>query len=183
MKAALFIPASNTKMKQYFGYFVPTSIVIILLIGVSVAICTPLFSISWIGIPFAAYLVFIGTVGIIFNLFCVLMGMFGKNVLTAVYTAFGVWVFTNLLAKVYFNFGTTPDWWEKASLLTPQRWVMICSEMIMKNQDGAYVTFFASAAAFLILIIVAWYIGMKLRYSCINGSIYQLAVYYLTGKR
>ena len=56
------------------------------------------------------YLVFIGTVGIIFNLFCVLMGMFGKNVLTAVYTAFGVWVFTNLLAKVYFNFGTTPDW-------------------------------------------------------------------------
>lgn len=38
-------PASS--IKQYFGYFVPTSIVIILLIGVSVAICTPLFSISW----------------------------------------------------------------------------------------------------------------------------------------
>ena len=135
-------PASS--IKQYFGYFVPTSIVIILLIGVSVAICTPLFSISWIGIPFAAYLLFIGTVGIIFNLFCVLMGIFGKNVLTAVYTAFGVWVFTNLLAKVYFNFGTTPDWWEKASLLTPRRWVMICSEMIMKNQDGAYVFFLSS---------------------------------------
>ena len=70
-------PASS--IKQYFGYFVPTSIVIILLIGVSVAICTPLFSISWIGIPFAAYLLFIGTVGIIFNLFCVLMGIFGKK--------------------------------------------------------------------------------------------------------
>lgn len=110
-------PASS--IKQYFGYFVPTSIVIILLIGVSVAICTPLFSISWIGIPFAAYLVFIGTVGIIFNLFCVLMGIFGKNVLTAVYTAFGVWVFTDLLAKVYFNFGTTPDWWEKSVTFNP----------------------------------------------------------------
>lgn len=38
-------PASS--IKRYFGYFVPTSTVIILLIAVSVAICTPLYSISW----------------------------------------------------------------------------------------------------------------------------------------
>lgn len=164
-KTQMRIKMSGSSMMTYMLSKSLTAVIVSILQTAVTAITVALLIGTDIGIPFAAYLIFIGTVGIIFNLFCVLMGIFGKNILTAVYTSFGVWVFTNLLAKVYFNFGITPDWWEKASLLTPQRWVMICSEMLMKNQSGAYVTFFAAAAAFLILVIVAGYIGMKLRYS------------------
>lgn len=53
----------------------------------------------------------------------------------------------------------------KASLLTPQRWVMLCTEMIMKNQNEAYSTFAIASLAFLILIIAIGFIGTKLRIS------------------
>lgn len=127
-----------------------TALTIILMIGTD------------IGIPFMSYIMFIAVIGIIFNLFCVVMAMFSKNILGTVYTSFGVWVLTNILSKVYFNFGTLPDWMDKLSMLTPQRWVMICSEMLMKNQSGVYLTFFTAAAAFLILIITAGFIGARL---------------------
>lgn len=118
-----------------------------------------------IGIPFMTYIMFIAVIGIIFNLFCIIMGLFSKSTLSVVYTSFGVWIFTNILSKVYFNFGTMPDWWDKISLLTPQRWVMVCSEMLMKNQSGVYEMFFTASSAFLILIITAGFIGTKLQNS------------------
>lgn len=128
-----------------------TALTIILLIGTD------------IGIPFMSFIMFIAVIGVIFNLFCVIMAMFSKNILGVVYVSFGVWIFTNILSKVYFNFGTLPDWMDKLSMLTPQRWVMICSEMLMKNQSGVYLIFFTAAAAFLILIITAGFIGAKLQ--------------------
>ncbi len=128
-----------------------TALTIILLIGTD------------IGIPFISFIMFIAVIGVIFNLFCVIMAMFSKNILGVVYVSFGVWIFTNILSKVYFNFGTLPDWMDKLSMLTPQRWVMICSEMLMKNQSGVYLIFFTASAAFLILIITAGFIGARLQ--------------------
>ncbi|MGN0502098.1 MAG: ABC transporter permease [Ruminococcus sp.] len=128
-----------------------TALTIILLIGTD------------IGIPFMSFIMFIAVIGVIFNLFCVIMAMFSKNILGVVYVSFGVWIFTNILSKVYFNFGTLPDWMDKLSMLTPQRWVMICSEMLMKNQSGVYLIFFTASAAFLILIITAGFIGARLQ--------------------
>ena len=128
-----------------------TALTIILLIGTD------------IGIPFMSFIMFIAVIGVIFNLFCVIMAMFGKNILGVVYVSFGVWIFTNILSRVYFNFGTLPDWMDKLSMLTPQRWVMICSEMLMKNQSGVYLIFFTASAAFLILIITAGFIGARLQ--------------------
>lgn len=128
-----------------------TALAILLLIGTD------------IGIPFTSYILFISVIGIIFNLFCVVMSMFSKNILGVVYISFGVWIFTNILSKVYFSFVTFNDWMEKLSMITPQRWVVICSEMLMKNQSGAYTLFFMISVSFLMLVITAGFIGTKLQ--------------------
>lgn len=116
-----------------------------------------------IGIPFASYILFVTAMGLIFNLLCVALSMFSKNIPGVVYSAIGVWTFTNILSKVYFNFATFHGWMERLSKVMPQRWVMICSEMLMKNQSDAYTVFFAVFISYLLLIVTAGCVGAKLQ--------------------
>ena len=165
-KALMRMEISGVSMMHYVAAKSITAVLVSLMQAAITAIAIMIFVGTDIGIPFLSYIVFVATIGVLFNLFCVMMGIFSKNILTAVYTSFGVWVFTTLLAKVYFNFVTTmPDWWEKLSLLTPQRWMMLCSEMLMKNQTGVYGKFFLVSAGFLILILTAGFVGTKIRVS------------------
>lgn len=164
-KSLIRIEMSGTSMMNYILAKAITALVVSLIQTAITALAILFIIGNNIGIPFATYIAFVSTLGIIFNFFCVVMGIFSKNVLSAIYMSFGVWIFTNLLSKVYFNFGDMPQWWEKASLLTPQRWVMLCTEMIMKNQNEAYSTFAIASLAFLILIIAIGFIGTKLRIS------------------
>lgn len=160
-KSLMRIELSGTSMITYMLSKVMTAVIVSLIQTMVAALAVILFVGTDIGIPFITYICFIAIVGIIFNLISVTIGMFCKNILLTIYTVFGIWIFTNLLAKVYFNFGTMPDWWEKASLLTPQRWVMICCEMLMKQQNNVYNIFFAASSAFFLLIATAGFIGIK----------------------
>lgn len=160
-KSILRIEMSGTSMGTYVLSKAFTGILVALIQTAVTAVATALLIGTDVGIPFVAFILFIGMMGVIFNLLCVVTGMYCKNITVVSFVAFGVWMFTNLLAGVYFNFVTFPDWWEKAALLTPQKWVMLCTEMIMKNQNGAYATFFTAAAGFLLLIITAGFIGTK----------------------
>ncbi|MDD6396288.1 MAG: ABC transporter permease [Firmicutes bacterium] len=160
-KSILRIEMSGTSMGTYVLSKAFTGILVALIQTEVTAVATALLIGTDVGIPFVAFILFIGMMGVIFNLLCVVNGMYCKNITVVSFVAFGVWMFTNLLAGVYFNFVTFPDWWDKASMLTPQKWVMLCTEMLMKNQNGAYATFFTAAAGFLLLIITAGFIGTK----------------------
>lgn len=160
-KALLRIEMSGVSMMSYVLSKAATALVVALLQTGVVAAATVLFVGADVGIPFGTYLLFVGVMGLIYNLLCLTIGIFFKSTMPTVYTGFGVWVFSNLLSAVYFDFVTLPDWWEKASLLIPQKWVMICAEMLMKNDSSAYTTFFTAAAAFLIIILTAGFVGTK----------------------
>ncbi|MGN1433694.1 MAG: ABC transporter permease [Ruminococcus sp.] len=164
-KTLMRIEMSGSSMMNYIFAKAITAVFVSLIQAGITALTILLLIGTDMGIPFMSFIMFIAVIGVIFNLFCVIMAMFSKNILGVVYVSFGVWIFTNILSKVYFNFGTLPDWMDKLSMLTPQRWVMICSEMLMKNQSGVYLIFFTASAAFLILIITAGFIGAKLQKS------------------
>lgn len=160
-KSLLRIELSGVSMLKYIGSKALTAVVVTLIqTGVLAAAIVFLVGTD-VGIPFWAYLLFMGTVGLIYNLFCLTIGILTKNIMFTIYIGFGVWVFSNLLSSVYFNFATLPDWWNRASLITPQKWVMISSETLMRNEGGAYAMFFIAAAAFLVIIITAGFIGTK----------------------
>ncbi len=160
-KALLRIELSGVSMLKYIGSKAFTAIVVTLIQTGILAAATAALVGTDVGIPFGAYLFFMGSVGLIYNLFCLTVGIFTKNIMTTICIGFGVWVFSNLLAAVYFSFVTLPDWWNRASFITPQKWVTLSSEALMKNENGAYAMFSVAAAAFLVIIITVGFIGAK----------------------
>lgn len=160
-KALLRIEMSGVTMIKYVASKALTAVIVTLLQTAVVAVATAAFVGTDVGIPFGSYLLLVGTMGLIYNLLSLVFGLFLKNTTFAIYASFGVWVFSNLLSAVYFDFVTLPDWWEKLSLLMPQKWVMIAAEMLMKRQDNAYGSFFIASAAFLLVILTAGYLAAR----------------------
>ncbi len=161
-KALLRIEMSGVTMIKYVASKALTAVIVTLLQTAVVAAATTVFVGTDVGIPFGSYLLLVGTMGLIYNLLALVFGLFLKNTTFAIYASFGVWVFSNLLSAVYFDFVTLPDWWEKLSLLMPQKWVMIAAEMLMKGQDNAYESYFIASAAFLLVILTAGYLAARL---------------------
>ncbi len=161
-KALLRIEMSGVTMLKYVASKALTAVIVTLLQTAVVAAATAAFVGTDVGIPFGSYLLLIGIMGLIYNLLSLVFGLFLKNTTFAIYASFGVWVFSNLLSAVYFDFVTLPDWWEKLSLLMPQKWVMIAAEMLMKGQNGAYMNYAIASAAFLLAIVTAGYLAARL---------------------
>ena len=161
-KALLRIEMSGVTMVKYVASKALTAVMVTLLQTAVVAAATAAVVGTDVGIPFGSYLLLVGTMGLIYNLLSLVFGLFLKNTTFAVYASFGVWVFSNLLSAVYFDFVTLPDWWEKLSLLMPQKWVMLTSEMLMKGQENAYLNDFLVSAAFLLVILTAGFLAARL---------------------
>ena len=161
-KALLRIEMSGMTMLKYIASKALTAVIVTVLQTAVLAAATAAFVGTDVGIPFGSYLLLVGTMGLIYNLLSLVFGIFFRNTTFAVYASFGVWVFANLISAVYFDFVTLPDWWEKLSLIAPQKWVMICSEMLMKGESNAYLNYFTVSAAFLLVILTAGYLAAKL---------------------
>lgn len=115
------------------------------------------------GIGFGSYLFLVFCLGIIFNLFSVVVGVITNNVLTSNYIAFLTWTLSCLLAGLYFPLDGASKWWERVSLLMPQRWVVKSSEMLMAGKNGVYTMFLLVVCSYLIVILSAGLIGIGIR--------------------
>ena len=115
------------------------------------------------GIPFSSYIFFVLGLGLIFNLFSVVIGIITNNVLTSNYIAFLVWCLSDLLAGLYFPLEAAAGWWGKISLMMPQRWVLKAAEMIMAGKSGVYSMYILVVVSYLIVISSVGYMGIKLR--------------------
>ncbi len=115
------------------------------------------------GIPYTSYLFLIFCLGLIFNLFSVVMGILINNVLTSNYVSFMVCIITPLLSGLYFSLDGVSEWWDRLSMLMPQRWVVKTSEMIMAEKSGAFNTFSLVVLSYLIIIMCVGYIGIKIK--------------------
>ena len=161
-KALLRIEMSGMTMMKYVASKALTAVIVTALQTAVIAAAMAVFVGTDVGIPFISYLMLIGIMGLIYNLLALVFGIFFRNTTFAVYASFGVWVFSNLIAAVYFDFVKMPDWWEKLSLLTPQKWVIITAEMLMKNDHNAYQNYFMVSGAFLLVILTAGYLASRL---------------------
>ena len=118
--------------------------------GVSIMLLTKgEFGISWLD-----FIVFAAGLGIVFNTMCVICGILSDNVLNALYFTFGAWIITNTLSGVYFPSMDLTGWIGEISKLTPQRWVLLCSKMLMSDGANVYGVYSAIIFAFLAVILV-----------------------------
>ena len=160
-KALLRIEMSGMTMLKYIASKALTAVIVTAIQTAVVAAATAAFVGTDVGIPFGSYLLLVGMMGLIYNLLSLVFGIFFRNTTFTVYASFGVWVFANLISAVYFDFVKLPDWWQKLSLLAPQKWVMITAEALMKGESSAYPNFFLVSAAFLLVLLTAGYIGAE----------------------
>ena len=158
-KALLRIEMSGMTMLKYIASKALTAVIVTILQTAVVAGATAAFVGTDVGIPFGSYLLLVGTMGLIYNLLSLFFGIFFKNTTFAVYASFGIWVFANLISGVYFDFVKMPDWWQKLSLIAPQKWVIITFEALMKGEANAYFNYFLVSAAFLLVILMGGYLA------------------------
>ncbi len=115
------------------------------------------------GIPFISYLFLVFCLGLIFNLFSVVIGILTNNVLTANYIVFLVWCLSAILAGLYFPLDGASKWWVRVSLLMPQRWVVKSAEMIMAGKSGVYSMFILVVLSYVVVIVSVGFVGIKVR--------------------
>lgn len=116
-----------------------------------------------IGIAIGDFVLFTAGLGLIFNTLCVVCGLITDSIMNALYFSFGAWIITNMLSGVYFPSMELKGWIGKISNLTPQKWVLITSKMIMTNEKGIYSTYIAVVLAFLVAICIVGLTLSKLR--------------------
>lgn len=115
------------------------------------------------GIAFGSYLFLVFCLGLIFNLYSVIVGVITNNVMTSNYIVFLTWTMSCLLAGLYFPLDAASKWWERVSMLMPQRWVVKSSEMLMAGKTGVYTMFLLVVGAYLIVIMSVGLLGIKIR--------------------
>ena len=115
------------------------------------------------GIPYGSYLFFVFCLGIIFDLLSVVTGILTNNVLSSNYIAFTIWSLSCLIAGLYFPLDSTSKFWANASKLMPQNWTIKAAEMLMTGRRGAYSMYTLVIIGYIIVIMSAGYIGIKLK--------------------
>lgn len=115
------------------------------------------------GISFMNYLILVFFLGLIFNSLSVVIGILANNILTSNYIAFLTWCMSCLLAGLYFPLNGASKWWDRVSMLMPQRWVVKSSELLMAGKSGVFGMFLLVVASYLTIIMCIGLIGIKLR--------------------
>lgn len=145
---------SNTSVMTYVLVKVFLSCIITMVQTCLATIGILLFTGGKLGVGVGDFILFTAGLGLVFNTLCVICGLITNSIMNALYFSFGSWVITNMLSGVYFPGMELKGWIGVLSNLTPQKWVLTTSKMIMINESGAYSTYIGVIIVFLAVICV-----------------------------
>jgi ABC-type multidrug transport system, permease component len=113
------------------------------------------------GIPYSSYLFFVFGLGLCVSSLSVVIGTLANNTMNATYAVFAIWIVSNIMAGLYFPIASAAQWWVKASMLIPQRWVIVASEMLMAGKNGVYTMFALIICGYLLILMSCTSVGVK----------------------
>lgn len=117
------------------------------------------------GIAKPSFLLFILLLGLIFNVLSMGVGILIGDVMGANYAVFAIWTVSALLAGLYFPIEGSSAVIKCLSYLTPQRWFMKGTEMLMVGDNNAYPMILCITLAYLIVILCVGVVGLKMKES------------------
>lgn len=124
------------------------------------ALVTPIMVSTDFGIPFGSYLFLVFGLGLCISTLSVVIGTLVSNTMNATYAVFAIWIVSNIMAGLYFPITSAAQWWVKASLLIPQRWVIVASEMLMTGETGVYAMYGLIVGCYLLILMAGTSIGV-----------------------
>ncbi len=145
------------------NYILAKMSMIVLTVAIQTAILAmviPILVNTDFGIPFSSYLFLVFGLGLCISTLSVVIGTMVSNTMNATYAVFGIWIVSNIMAGLYFPISNAAQWWLKASLLIPQRWVILASEMLMTGARGVYLMYTLIVACCLFVLMASASIGI-----------------------
>ncbi|AWW27527.1 MULTISPECIES: ABC transporter permease [unclassified Acetobacterium] len=145
------------------NYVLSKMAMILLTVGIQttiLAMATPLLVSTDFGIPFPSYLFLVFGLGLCISTLSVVIGTLVGNTMNATYAVFAIWIVSNIMAGLYFPITSAAQWWVKASLLIPQRWVIVASEMLMTGETGVYAMYGLIVGSYLLILMAGTSIGI-----------------------
>ncbi|WP_303870975.1 ABC transporter permease [Acetobacterium wieringae] len=124
------------------------------------AVVTPMLVSTDFGIPFGSYLFLVFGLGLCISTLSVVIGTLVSNTMNATYAVFAIWIVSNIMAGLYFPITSAAQWWVKTSLLIPQRWVIVASEMLMTGETGVYAMYGLIVGCYLLILMAGTTIGV-----------------------
>jgi ABC-2 type transport system permease protein len=114
------------------------------------------------GIPYSSYLFLVFGLGLCVSSLSVVIGMLANNTMNATYAVFAIWIVSNIMAGLYFPIASAAKWWVEASMLIPQHWMILASEMLMAEKTGVYTMYALMVCGYLLLLMSCASVGVKL---------------------
>ncbi len=145
------------------NYVLSKMAMILLTVGIQttiLAMATPLLVSTDFGITYPSYLFLVFGLGLCISTLSVVIGTLVGNTMNATYAVFAIWIVSNIMAGLYFPITSAAQWWVKASLLIPQRWVIVASEMLMTGETGVYTMFGLIVGCYLLILMAGTSIGV-----------------------
>lgn len=156
------VKLSDTSVSVYIMVKIAIGFIITLLQTAIATVGIFIFTSGDFGISISDFVIFTATLGLIFNTVCVMCGFISNNLMNALYFSFGIWMITNMLSGVYFPSMELDGWIGKLSDLTPQKWVLTTSKMIMTNRENDYSKYILVSVEFLMAVFVLGLVIEKL---------------------
>ncbi|MCR4839921.1 MAG: ABC transporter permease [Lachnospiraceae bacterium] len=164
-KNGVFTRISLTKAGplHYFGSKLVTAGLISLMSTLVMGLCSLMLNEDDLGMGRGTFLLMIFLLGLIFSSVSLLMGILIGDVMSANVAAFTVWTMSGLLSGIYFPLKDSTDFIKILSSLMPQTWFLNTAELIFKGDNLAYIMLLCITAAYLLVVISAGSLGIKLR--------------------
>ncbi len=100
--------------------------------------------------------------GLVFNLLSMAAGLFYNSLAASSVISFTIWSISALISGTYFDISGASDFFQKLSLLMPQRWAMFSVSRFMNGNSSGYTLILCATAAYLVIIFVMGLLGLKL---------------------
>ena len=157
------IKLTKTSTLKYFASKFIVAAIISVMITVVVAGFSFFLTPDDIGMSRLKFIAMMFMLGLIFCTLSMLVGILMGEVMSANVAAFTLWSMSALLSGLYFPLDYTSPFLKTLSLFLPQKWFMDSTEMILVNDNGAFVMLICITVAYMVVILSLGSIGLKVK--------------------
>jgi len=116
-----------------------------------------------LGLRYTDYILIIFLLGFICNVCGLCVGILVGNVMSANFAVFLFWMFSTLVAGLYFPAAEMTGLLRVLAGLTPQKWFLNIAEMLLLQQKGGYTLMVLVTISFLMVTASIGAVGMQMK--------------------
>ncbi len=157
------IKLTKVSTLKYFASKFVVAVIVSMMMTIVEAGFSSLLAPDDIGMSRIKFIAMIFMLGLIFCTLSMLVGILMGEVMSANVAAFTIWSMSALLSGLYFPLDYTSPFLKTLSFFLPQKWFMDGTELILVNDNGAFVMLICTTVAYMVVVLSLGSIGLKVK--------------------